>query len=539
MPLVKGSTSEAISANIAELMRAGHEPAQAAAIAYKAARGEDSAAGIMYRAGDCVLLLLRAGTATDYPLTWGLPGGAIDPGETAEQAAIRESQEEIAYTPTEALGVLDWDNGFTTYGLNVPEAFAPVLNSEHLGYVWAPLAALPAPMHPGVEATLARVSSPAFAMDERIVDGNGWFEVKANPISRVGIFPYSGRQVGDMENPDKIYMVLRPEEELSHPECIESFKLIPWVNDHTLIGPVAQQMTDRALAAEQKGVQGVIGEDVFYDKGTLFANIKAFSSTLAALIAAGKKELSAGYRCIYDKTPGLWNGLPYDAVQRNIRGNHLALVKEGRMGPDVAVMDRLTFSLDESEISKMAEATAAKDAGGGAGSMTLEQVVSMVGELAPQVAKLTEAFAALKGDKPVEAAEVVEDKDKDTSAAPAAAATAAEVVEDKAAPAAAMDAAEIERRVMDGIIKRDQLAAKLSPVIGTFDHASMTHEAVVAYGCQKLGIVADKGQEAAALSGYLQAKPANTPSARVAMDSAVTVGAGKKSFVDSHLQGEK
>ena len=96
-----------IGENIAELVRSGHSPAQAAAIAYKVTQGTDRAAGIAYRAGDSVLLLLRSGTASDYPHTWGFPCGGIEEGETPEQAAIRESQEEIGYTTGELLAVLD------------------------------------------------------------------------------------------------------------------------------------------------------------------------------------------------------------------------------------------------------------------------------------------------------------------------------------------------------------------------------------------------------------------------------------------------
>ena len=48
--------------------------------------------------------------------------------------------------------------------------------------------------------------------------------------------------------------------------------------------------------------------------------------------ASGLKELSLGYNLDLDETPGDWKGQHYDAVQRNIRINHLALVREARAG---------------------------------------------------------------------------------------------------------------------------------------------------------------------------------------------------------------
>ena len=46
-------------------------------------------------------------------------------------------------------------------------------------------------------------------MTARTYDLNGWFEVADNPISREGIFPYSGAQVGHPER-DRIFRVYRP-----------------------------------------------------------------------------------------------------------------------------------------------------------------------------------------------------------------------------------------------------------------------------------------------------------------------------------------
>lgn len=521
MPLAKGSDPKIVGENIAELIRSGHEPAIAAAIAYRISSGEDAGAGICYRAGDSVLLLLRSPTAQDYPLHWCFPGGGIDEGETPEQAAIRESQEEVGYAPTEALYPIDWAEGYTTYGASGCEQFAPVLNPEHIGYVWAPLAALPQPLHPGVAATLARMPVQGVAMDAREYDSNGWYEIKANPISKAGIFPYSGRQLG-LTGPDadRIFQVLRPPEELSAPECIESFKLLPWIDDHVMLGPVAQEMTDRALPAEKKGVQGVIGENVFYKEGTLYANIKAFSSTLAALIEAGKRELSAGYRCVYDLTAGVWNGLHYDAIQRNIRGNHLALVTEGRMGPDVAVLDHFNFTFDTKELETMAEETTKGGEGGEGGSMSLAEISAAIKAFAPiaaQVAEMQKSLASMAAP----AAPAVEDKpaeDKEPAAAPVA---------------SGMDEAAFVKR----IAQRDSLAAQISKRVGAFDHAEMTLDSVVTYGCDKLGIKAEKGQEAAMLAGYLQAKPATVPAATVSgMDGAVRTGGN---FVTKHLDAKE
>ena len=542
MPLAKGSSSATIGQNIGELVRSGHDPAQAAAIAYRVAQGEDTGAGICYRSGDSVLLLLRAGTAGDYPYTWCWPGGSVDPEETPEQAAIRESQEEVGYTPAEELFALDWDGGFSTFGINLAEPFAPVLNDEHIGFVWAPLSNLPQPLHPGVEATVARIPPQGFGMDGRVVDGNGWFEVKANPISRAGVFPYKGRQMG-LTGPDadKLFQVLRPPEELSDPATIESFKLIPWIDNHTMLGPTAQEESPAAMPAEQKGVQGVIGEDVFFDNGTLFANIKAFSSNLAALIAAGKRELSAGYRCVYDRTAGVWNGQAYDAVQRRIRGNHLALVTEGRMGPDVAVLDHLTFTFDAMEITEMADPTQNPDAAAASPGtpaveeMTLAQVVETLNALAPQVAALTKAVGPLLAA--AESAEAqatgAEEPALDAGAVPDAA--AAPGAQEEKPAASGMDSATIERTITARIAKRDRFAKQISEAVGVFDHAEKSVEEVIAYGCEKLGLTVPKEQQEGAILGFMQARKTATPAARVvaSVDSADGNGAN---FVTKHLE---
>ena len=79
----------------------------------------------------------------------------------------------------------------------------------------------------------------------------------------------------------------------------------------------------------------------------LKGNVKVFSEHLARLIDTGINELSLGYRCDYDfDKSGTYNGEHFDTIQTNIRGNHLASVEEGRMGPEVSVLDHAVITFD-------------------------------------------------------------------------------------------------------------------------------------------------------------------------------------------------
>jgi hypothetical protein len=199
----------------------------------------------------------------------------------------------------------------------------------------------------------------------RTVDRNGWLEVRDNPISKVGVFDYLGREIKREPGqpplePDKIYQVLRPAEELARDETINSFKLLPFVDDHTVLGI-------DGIPAEAKGIHGTIGEQVYFDAPYLRGNIKVHSNTALSLINAGKVELSPAYYCDWPEEGGTYDGQPYQFTQRNIIGNHLALVKEGRTGADVAVQDskvvqdsnivvndrNMTITLDSAELLPM------------------------------------------------------------------------------------------------------------------------------------------------------------------------------------------
>ncbi len=111
------------------------------------------AAGIMFLTLDERTLLLKRGNGGDFPLTWAPPAGHLEPGETPEQAARRETREETGFNYEGPLTLLHDDGQFALFvARGVPE-FPVTLCDESLGFVWCDPANAgdqPMPLHPGV-----------------------------------------------------------------------------------------------------------------------------------------------------------------------------------------------------------------------------------------------------------------------------------------------------------------------------------------------------------------------------------------------------
>lgn len=375
-------------------------------------------------------------------------------------------------------------------------------------------------------------------MTKRQKDINGWFEVKDNPISKVGVFDYSGAQIGAAD-PNRIYRVYRPAEELADPATIESFKLLPIVDDHTMLGNPNEGMTP----AEDKGVAGVIGEEVYFKHPYLLANIKVFSETLRQKIEAGKIDLSGGYRCFYEFTPGIFEGEPYDAIQRQPRGNHLALVDEGRMGSDVVVLDHLKFTVDKKDtitmeneklLSALQAALDKLNKGSALTQEDIENLASVVNSLAQPTSKeKTDDPAATDNNDDALVEEIAPDNGNDVDAIDDETGQTTDV--ENVAKQSAMDA----RTFIAELGARDRLAANLSNVIGTFDHSSMTTDDVALYGARKLGLKCKRRNARTAVSAYLlglKKGGLNTLSPMVSFDHTINTSKNA-SFLTRYLKG--
>jgi 8-oxo-dGTP pyrophosphatase MutT (NUDIX family) len=111
----------------------------------------DKSAGIAFIHNDRFLLIKR-GPDGDAPDTWAFPGGHIELGETAQQAAIRECLEEVGFQTDQLLPEHEDIDDFCLFFAKAD--FIPTLNDESTGYVWATMDELPKPLHPNLDKFL-------------------------------------------------------------------------------------------------------------------------------------------------------------------------------------------------------------------------------------------------------------------------------------------------------------------------------------------------------------------------------------------------
>ncbi len=149
-------------------------------------------------------------------------------------------------------------------------------------------------------------------------------------IARTGIQTYLGREVGraDMAT----VRVYRPGEEVFAAATLSSAAHRPVTNDHP--PELVTSANWKKYAVGQSGDE-VSGEGIYIRVPLMVSDGEAIAD-----VEGGKRELSAGYTCDLDWTAGTTpDGQAFDAIQRNIRMNHVAIVQRGRAGSEVRIGD--------------------------------------------------------------------------------------------------------------------------------------------------------------------------------------------------------
>jgi hypothetical protein len=177
------------------------------------------------------------------------------------------------------------------------------------------------------------MSKPVLAHDRRTIDQDGRLRVPDCNISKANVCGYYGREIPGYErlglDADAKYQLYRDPEELR--KAAESFETIPLLMDHV---PVTAESHEPDL------VVGTVS-NIRYEHPYLKGDVTVWTQdAIDAIKDSEQKELSCAYRYVADLGVGTSpEGLRYDITMRNLLGNHVALVKRGRAGPDVVVAD--------------------------------------------------------------------------------------------------------------------------------------------------------------------------------------------------------
>lgn len=174
---------------------------------------------------------------------------------------------------------------------------------------------------------------PRIAMDKRETTKFGHLRVDMSNISKAAVNPYYGREIPNSEalglDPSRVYYLLRDPEELR--KGAHTFNELPILIKHV---PVTAERPSKDLWVGTTGSNADFNEPYLRNSITIWDGLG-----IAGIETKQQHELSSAYAYDADMTPGVFGGVKYDGVMRNIVGNHVALVEEGRAGPDVVVGD--------------------------------------------------------------------------------------------------------------------------------------------------------------------------------------------------------
>lgn len=153
----------------------------------------------------------------------------------------------------------------------------------------------------------------------------GFLRVEASLTRAPAVFAY--------RRPDgTIRREFRAPEHVFARRNLDSIRGAVVTNDHPNVRVTRRNVT-RFQVGQAEG-EPAIDDDVL-GSGLVVTNGDAIED-----MERGKRQISLGYDCDLVLEPGIWtdaNGMrhPYDAIQTNHETNHIAIVHEGRAGPEI------------------------------------------------------------------------------------------------------------------------------------------------------------------------------------------------------------
>lgn len=214
-----------------------------------------------------------------------------------------------------------------------------------------------------------RLDRSTISLPNRRADGSVVYE---GPLTRTGVFKYT--------QPDgSTRLEYRPPGEVGNKDSLATLELAHVCDDH----PEARgQAKGRAV--------GAVAAPRFEDNRLVIGKVMVREDATNAKVASGKCQISCGYDCVLVETPGRTpEGERYDAIQTQIRYEHVAIVAAGRAGPEVRLR------LDALEAEDRDDATF-RVRGGGCATVTVTSTslsgVELDGAVSTAIATIPGAY---------------------------------------------------------------------------------------------------------------------------------------------------
>ncbi|EOD9025588.1 NUDIX hydrolase [Klebsiella michiganensis] len=271
--------------------------------------------GIMFRQGKFVFLIQRSDDGT-----WCQPGGTIEPGELAIDAARREVLEEVGYQYDGPLTPHSVYGDYLTFRAEVPERFEAKLNDESLAAGWFHIDDLPKPLHQPFAEMLAQQALNETEVAALIADGT-----LSSPQFFINMWMFAIRVTGTgvtWRSADQQMAFRNPDDYLT-PEFLQRVAGVPLIWLH----PEKNKLDSDEFA---KRVIGTLTNSWVADNGEVWAIARVYDAEAAEIMAT--RQLSTSPTVTYSEAQDSIikiDGQPLLVEGSPVLLDHVAICEQG------------------------------------------------------------------------------------------------------------------------------------------------------------------------------------------------------------------
>lgn len=271
--------------------------------------------GIMFRQGKFVFLIQRSDDGT-----WCPPGGTVEPGELAIDAARREVLEEVGYQYDGPLTPHSVYGDYLTFRAEVPERFEAKLNDESLAAGWFHIDDLPKPLHQPFAEMLAQQALNETEVAALIADGT-----LSSPQFFINMWMFAIRVTGTgvtWRSADQQMAFRNPDDYLT-PEFLQRVAGVPLIWLH----PEKNKLDSDEFA---KRVIGTLTNSWVADNGEVWAIARVYDAEAAEIMAT--RQLSTSPTVTYSEAQDSIikiDGQPLLVEGSPVLLDHVAICEQG------------------------------------------------------------------------------------------------------------------------------------------------------------------------------------------------------------------